>query len=725
MDTPYNSSNAQESAFQLPEISLPGCLLMLDVDGTLLDIAPRPDAVGVPLALKEALLKLHEITSGALVLISGRPIRDLDTLFFPLRLPAVGLHGGEVRLERGRPRIARQPSQKTLEDISWRALEFARQHSGILVETKPVSVALHFRMNPEAGTIACQFAEALVAEHGKDWMVLHGKQMCEIKPSFFSKEQMLHKLCAMERFAGRKPLYAGDDITDAAALREVQRMGGYAIAVGSAVEGAYQASSPAQMRKWLSSLATQFNPIRHYEPLRQTAPRKKPSLASRIIIISNRVSLPRASKANAGGLAVAMNGVLQNRGGIWMGWSGKTNDSPQLRSSTHGDVTYLLQDMTREDYELFYLSYCNGILWPLLHYNIGLTDFSWPAYEAYKNVNQQFARHLKDCAQPSDPIWVHDFHFIPLAYYLRELGMKNRIGFFLHTPFPSKEVLLTLPVHKEMMEHLSAYDVVGFQTRRDLQSFQEYASPDTAIANYGARDTFFGHFPISIETERFACASRKAMRSKELEALKASLGERRLILGVDRLDYSKGILQRMKAIEEVLGMHSEWHGKFSFMQIAPPTREEVQQYAQLRSEVESLVGHINGKFTTLDWVPIRFLARGIRRELIAAFYRLARICLVTPLRDGMNLVAKEFIAAQDPLDPGVLILSRFAGAAEELQQALLVNPYDIQEMAGAILQALAMPLAERQERWQSMFDTISRQTLTKWHEDFLSALTGY
>ncbi|MBN8530824.1 MAG: trehalose-6-phosphate synthase [Alphaproteobacteria bacterium] len=488
--------------------------------------------------------------------------------------------------------------------------------------------------------------------------------------------------------------------------------------------------SPTQLRRWLAQLVQHANGSVQSQPLNRPRGGRLASLGhdQRIIVVSNRVSLPRAAKANDGGLAVSMSAVLNEHGGVWIGWSGKINETPHLQTIPHGEVTYLLQDITSLEYEHFYMKFCNAILWPLLHYTMELPEHIRPAYETYLEVNARYAELVISALRPGDVIWVHDFHFIPLAAELRRRGVKNRIGFFLHVPFPSREVLMTLPVHYELMSTLGAYDVIGFQTQRDLEAFRDYAASESiplgANEELSYPATFAGHFPISIDTPRFARQSKKSVESKDAQELKASLEGRALILGVDRMDYSKGLIQRLRAIDELLTRQPEFRKQFTFLQIAPPTREDIQKYAALRAEVEALVGHINGKHAMVDWVPIRFLARGIRRETIAAFYRLARVCLVTPLRDGMNLVAKEYVAAQDPEDPGVLILSRFAGASEELQRALQVNPHDTEEMSNAIAQALAMPKEERRERWRNMYTILSKQTLESWYQDYLHALSG-
>lgn len=697
-------------------------LLMLDVDGTLLDIANNPFVVNVPMALKETLMRLHDITCGAFFLISGRSIEDLDILFEPLRLNMVGQHGAEIRIG-GRVRYyGPKTLKKHANELTDQCQNIAAEFPGVMIEPKPLSVAVHYRRIPDSENEIRKRLSEILKNYGDEWEIMPGKMVFEIKPWNFSKSRTVKDLIKMSRFRGRKPVYAGDDITDEDALQEVRNAGGYAIKVGgSKDEGMLYADNADQVRRWLTETASQ-NMMPATQPLRNYRPHPFQN-KGRIIVLSNRVSV--RNTPSSGGLAVAMSAVLQKHGGIWMGWSDKINNKPAARTLEKGNVKFVLRDLTQQEHEQFYQQFCNGTLWPLLHYNIGLIDFSWNAYESYKKVNEQFAELLAELLEPSDCIWVHDFHFIPIAEALRCKGVTCRIGFFLHTPFPTKEMLLTMPVHRELMSALLSYNLVGFQTQRDLAAFRDYAISEN-IRDYARYpvipETVTGHFPIGIQTTRFSSLSRKKLALPEMQDLKTSLVGRKLILGVDRLDYSKGIGQRMKALEELLAHRPILHKEFSFLQISPPTREGIETYEVLRTKIETMVGHINGKYADVDWTPIRFLVRGISRELLAGYYRMAKLCLVTPLRDGMNLVAKEFVAAQDPQDPGVLIISRFAGAAEELTEALLVNPYDIEEISFAIERGLTMPLSERKQRWNSMYRTISQQTLERWYQDFLQTL---
>lgn len=453
---------------------------------------------------------------------------------------------------------------------------------------------------------------------------------------------------------------------------------------------------------------------------------------ARLVVVSNRVANPNDRAARAGGLAVAMCEALEHYGGgVWFGWSGeiKENKSPLPHVVQSGNITFVTVDLKQEEYQSYYIDHANSTLWPLFHYRVGLTDYSRAAFEGYLRVNAQMAATLAPKLQPSDVIWVHDYHLIPFGDELRKLGIKNRIGFFLHTPFPPRQLLETLPRHAMMLHSLAAYDLVGFQTEESLRAFQDSVT-DLARGRLltdgefvlGERHSRAAAFPIGIDTERFARLARRTARSRDSTRLEASLSGRALIIGVDRLDYSKGIPNRFQAIDSLLTDHPEHSNQFSYLQITPHSRGDVAPYRALGRELEAAVGAINGKFAEYDWTPLRYVNHTFSRLVLAGFYRLARIGLVTPLRDGMNLVAKEFVAAQDPQDPGVLVLSRFAGAAQELKAAIQVNPYDADDIASAIHRGLGMALDERQMRWNHMMEVIEQNTVTTWHEDFLGAL---
>ena len=455
---------------------------------------------------------------------------------------------------------------------------------------------------------------------------------------------------------------------------------------------------------------------------------------SRLVVVSNRVADPQ--KKSSGGLAVALADSLNATGGMWFGWSGTidANGSPgegELHVQETNGVTLATVDLCTEDYDGYYLGYSNDVLWPVFHYRLDLARFDADYITAYRRVNRLFARQLMRLLHPDDIIWVHDYHLIPLAAELRALGCKNRIGFFLHIPLPPQLVLAAIPQHEWLIRALFAYDLVGFQGEADLLHFSRYVQAEanaTALGNdrYRAynRTLRAGAFPIGIDVDEFAALTHSKDAEDMYETMRAEHANGKLLLGVERMDYSKGLPQRIKAFRTLLQKYPENLGKVTLVQIASPSREDMGAYSDLRQELESLCGAVNGNFGELDWMPVRYMYRNVPREKLPGLYRAAQVALVTPLRDGMNLVAKEFIAAQDPADPGVLVLSRFAGAAEQLEHALLVNPYDIDGTAETIQQALQMPLAERQTRHQKLLARVRKEDVHWWRKNFLAALAG-
>ncbi|MET0330152.1 MAG: alpha,alpha-trehalose-phosphate synthase (UDP-forming) [Dyella sp.] len=451
---------------------------------------------------------------------------------------------------------------------------------------------------------------------------------------------------------------------------------------------------------------------------------------SRLVVVSNRVAEP--NQTSTGGLASAMQAALQERGGLWFGWSGKVvaKSNPRLRRQQHGAIDYVTADLSKQDYEDFYAGFANRSLWPLLHYRPDLVDYQRSHLDGYLKVNADYADHLVKLLRPDDIIWVHDYQLIPLGSMLRERGVQNRIGFFLHTPLPAAGLLIALPNHRALLETLASYDLIGLHTARDLRALEDYFLHEAGAAmRTGGRlrmpngRTFrAGVFPISIDTGVVAATARRAEHEPEIEQLHDSLNQRALIIGVDRLDYSKGLPQRFQALERLLERNPEFHQKVTFLQIAPPSRGSVPEYRQIRRDLERSAGHINGLYATPDWTPIRYVNKSFPHSVLTGYYRAARIGLITPLRDGMNLVAKEYVACQNPKNPGVLILSRFAGAAQELGDALLVNPADTEEVADALEKALKMPLKERRDRWHALMTVLQRQDITVWRNAFLQSL---
>lgn len=443
-----------------------------------------------------------------------------------------------------------------------------------------------------------------------------------------------------------------------------------------------------------------------------------PRTSGRTVMVSNRVALP--GQTQTGGLAVALTAAIGDGSGMWLGWSGAlaSDKRPPITTQRQGALDYVLVDLPADDFDGYYHGYANRVLWPLFHYRVDLVDYHREQRDAYLRINRVFAEALAKQLQPDDVIWVHDYHLIPLAQCLRDLGVDNRIGFFLHIPLPPPDVLNALPGHRALLGTLEAYDLVGLQTRNDLQNFREYQAQHVPATQPRCRSEAF---PIGIDVDAIVASAQADEARAAGQDLRASLSGRRLAIGVDRLDYSKGLPERFKAFERHL-QRGEDAGHWTYLQIAPPSRTRVPEYQSLRRELEGLAGHINGRHASPEWTPIRYVNDSFPQSVLAGFYRAAGMALITPLRDGMNLVAKEYLASQSPLDPGVLVLSRFAGAAEELPQALLVNPHDIDEVAAAINTASTMPLAERQDRWHSMMDSLRSNDVGHWARRFLDTL---
>jgi trehalose 6-phosphate synthase len=441
--------------------------------------------------------------------------------------------------------------------------------------------------------------------------------------------------------------------------------------------------------------------------------------SGRLVVLSNRVALP--GLVQPGGVASALGDALQASGGVWVGWSGKRSERREPRCSQSGNIEFVTLDFSGEEHRGFYLDYANRTLWPLLHSRTDLVEHEPKAAAIYRRVNRRFAELLQRVVAPGDAIWIHDYHFLTVARELRALGVLNPLGMFLHTPFPAPDIAPALPQHPEVFGALAAFDLVGVQTRRDLDNLRRYlvdvGSPGTALPELRA-------FPIGIDPSVMARHAERAAKTTSYMQLRQSLLDRQLVVGVDRLDYSKGLPNRFQAYGQLFKRHPDMQRRVSYLQIAPISRGEVPEYKALKSQLDALSGSINSEHGDADWVPLRYITRGYRQSALAGFYRASRVGLVTPLRDGMNLVAKEFVAAQDAHDPGVLILSEFAGAAEQMQAALLVNPYDVAGMAETLATSLRMPLSERRQRWERLMATVQDDDVAAWARSFVDCLTG-
>ncbi|MBX9589448.1 MAG: trehalose-6-phosphate synthase [Hyphomonadaceae bacterium] len=439
----------------------------------------------------------------------------------------------------------------------------------------------------------------------------------------------------------------------------------------------------------------------------------------RVVLVSNRV-LDLRKAAQAGGVAVALADIVRTSPSLWFGWNGDIKPAEDVNAiGREGRVATVA--LTQAEHDRYYLGYSNSVLWPVFHNRLDLAQFDAGYFEQYIGVNRRLAALLQPMLRPDDIIWVHDYQLIPLAMELRSLGVQNRVGFYLHIPFPPWQTFIAIPEHEQLARCLAAYDLIGLQTKSDVSSLIDYTlnSAFGSVLSDGRIRLFdrlvnVGAFPIGIDVAEFANPRRDSR-------LVQGRGVSRIV-GVDRLDYTKGLPQKFRAFGRFLEKYPQYRRQVVLTQIAPPTRESVEAYLGIRQELESLAGSINGHFGELDWVPIHYIHRSTPRRRLPGLYLSSRIGMITPLRDGMNLVAKEYVAAQDPQDPGVLVLSRFAGAAEELQDALIVNPYDIEATADTIRTALEMSLDERQARHQALLALIKKNDVASWCQSFTAAL---
>lgn len=454
---------------------------------------------------------------------------------------------------------------------------------------------------------------------------------------------------------------------------------------------------------------------------------------SRLVMASNRVADP-GKGSQSGGLAVALGDALRENGGLWFGWDGNVDDNPsssRVGLDNEGAYRTATVSLSSEEYRGYYTGMSNNVLWPILHYRLDLAKPEATYLAAYRQVNARFADTLRALIDETDIVWIHDYHLIPLGAELRARGCGNALGFFLHIPFPPPDILRALPDTEYFVRAIFSYDVVGFQTHADLANFQrfivEFADAtlhdDDYVTAYG-RKILVKSYPIGIDVEAFAAMARSPEAENVISRLHRKTSETSQIIGVDRLDYSKGLPERFHAFERLLENYPENRKRVTLMQIAPPTREDVDAYADIREELERLSGAINGRFADFDWTPIRYIHRSVARSTLAALFRGSRIGLVTPLRDGMNLVAKEYVVAQSEDDPGVLVLSKFAGAAEDLTDAVIVNPYDPAEVAEAIQMAMTMTLDDRQARHERLLAKVKERDVESWRRSFLRDLRG-
>ena len=463
-----------------------------------------------------------------------------------------------------------------------------------------------------------------------------------------------------------------------------------------------------------------------------------------LVIVSNRlpVTLQRSDTgqwevhSSTGGLVTALAPLLGNRKSLWIGWPGileETNVDELLKvaSQTHG---YILKPvlLTQEEVNNYYFGFSNQIIWPLFHDLQSRCNFDPAYWNTYRVVNHKFAQAIVENATADDYVWIQDYHLMLVGRVLRSMGVDSKLGFFLHTPFPPLEMFNKLPWRSQIIEALLEYDLVGFQTLRDRNNFLHCIEAMLKVHHVDARrqlvtistrrrETIVGSFPISIDFREFAQQAASEVVANATRQLREAIPDRKIVLGMDRLDYSKGIPEKLRAFRNALERFHEINGRISLIQIVVPSREDIPEYRVLRAEIEGLVSEINGIFARPGWIPVHYMFRSLPRTELLAYYRAADIALVTPLKDGMNLVSKEYCAAKTDKD-GVLILSEFAGAASQLyRNSLIVNPYDVEGVADAIVRAYNMSPDERRLRMRRLRKSIAKRDVFWWVNGFLKA----
>jgi alpha,alpha-trehalose-phosphate synthase [UDP-forming]/trehalose-phosphatase len=722
--------------------------ILTDLDGTLLPFAPTPEEARPTAELVKLVSDLASSPETTLVVVSGRPRGTLEEYFPPPQKALfVAEHGAWRSGAAGWERMV-SLDERAVDALETELGGLAKKYAGAMLERKTWSVALHYRKVPpheKTGLLvqAATIVDSWMRTHG-EYEALGGAEVLEVRPRAARKANAVSWIRGLLGPSCRL-LIAGDDLTDedmfgAAAENDATVLVGAEPDRHTAARWRLGATEEVHaLYRWILSQrreATSAPPSRRPSRV-PTLPDAAPGGHYDLLILSNRLPELRSAegvettrKRNVGGLVSALTPALASRKGIWLGWSGRTRPeatATELGLSQVNGLAFAWVDFPDAWHRHYYNGLCNSALWPLFHSfpsRLTIAHEDWRAYEA---ANEAFASLATRLVRPGATIWAHDYHLLLLGTRLRAHGHTGPIGLFQHIPFPGPDILFLLPWATQILEAMFQFDMVGFHTASYVDNFLRCMAtlPGVRIEGLrvvrGERSMTAGAFPIGIIPEDFQETGHTAAVD-EIAGLMRSIQPSRLVLGVDRLDYTKGIPERLLAFGRFLEIFPEWRRKACLVQVSVPSRGDVPEYVEQRSRVENIVGRVNGEFGEADWVPIRYLYRSYARSQLSELYRAADVGYVTPLRDGMNLVAKEFVAAQDPAEPGVLLLSRFAGAAEELTAALLTNPWDTEGMARDLERSLLMSKAERLERYRSLMEVISRTTAVTWAEGFLTAL---
>lgn len=692
--------------------------LLVDLDGTLIPFASTPEEAHLDHETVAVLNRLVDLYVNV-VIVSGRSSALIDRIR-PL-VPGAWW-AAEHGTWRWDSQLTAMPAANApvLDDLQTRLAPLLCT-PGLRVERKSLSVCIHWRLVDSA--VRAEVISAIETmcdewlEEYPGFERLAGVELVEIRERGVSKGHVVSWV--RDRIRGVRIIAMGDDVTDEDMFAELDDDDA-SISVGPRVVGAdaHAAGVPdaRAFLHWIAEARCGRDLPLPIQPAATSVHRKR----HRLLVLSNRTPAQTQARSKDVGLVAALEPAMRHERGLWLGWSGQErNHVPTVSIDATEEPMRARFDLPKSMRPDLYSSFCNSVLSPLLHGFPNRVRFTDGGYEAYVRANERYARHALEVAQRDATIWVHDYHLLLAARALRALGHEGRIGLFIHVPFPSRDVFSTIPWATELVEAMADFDLIGFQTEQFATNFLSCAQGSRSS---GKRNVEVGVFPATIDPTEFREPS-ETMR--EVDALRTQLGERRLLLSVDRLDYSKGIPERLDAYDRMLDRYPSWHRRVSFLQVSVPARAEIPDYAELRERVEGMVGRINGKYGDTDWVPVRYLYRSYDRTTLSQLYRLADVALVTPLRDGMNLVAKEFVAAQDPSAPGVLVLSQYAGAADTLSAALMTNPFHPEGLAADIDRALSMRPAERLQRHRMLLAALEREGDAKtWAQRFLTRLSA-
>lgn len=725
--------------------------ILCDLDGTLVPFARTPEDARPDPGAVDLIVSLAGLPNVTMAIVSGRPKSWLETFFSDPSVYLVAEHGA-ARRGTGAWENVGEIDPAPLEELAQNFELLAKRQPGALVERKQTTVAIHYRQVPrdrrgELLVEAYGYIDAFVAKN-PSFELLEGVLVCEIRPAAVKKSSAVPWL---RDIAGpnARLIALGDDVTDEHMFR-VLGPSDEPVVVRTAEKrrtaARWELENSDEVRavlRWIHGVRSGHTPLPVLLPREiQQPPAPAGAATHDLLVVSNRLPElrdvtddPAARKKNVGGLISALEPALKTRHGMWLGWSGRTvaSTEPVHTGVSDEDQSASVQlawvDYKESWYRHYYSGFCNGTLWPLFHSFPSRVTISDAGWKAYREVHEAFADFAAQLAPSSATIWAHDYHLMLFARVMRERGHTGPMGHFLHIPFPSLDIFAMLPWAAQLIDAMLDFDLLGFHTPQHVANFLACASAllpakvsDDVIRHRG-RETHVTAMPIGILPDAFQ-EPPEAAAVEEIEGLMRILGKAKLVLGVDRLDYTKGIPERLLAFGRMLEMFPEWRGKVSLVQVSVPSRADVPLYAEQRATVESIVGRLNGEFGEAAWVPVRYLYRSYGRQQLTQLYRAAAVGYVTPLRDGMNLVAKEYVAAQEPENPGVLLLSQFAGAAVEMHDAVLTNPYHIDGMARDLDRALRMPESERKARHAKLAATVQRSNAASWAESFLDALAS-